>query len=294
MTTPDIAEARRLAGELNAGIVTGNLASGEVELRVDGGGETLDAAADQLRALADELERLRADGIHSCHPGCTRSGCVNDRLRKEVERLRAKVAQAQAQADANAQLVEIVQRRAARVAPAGWKLVPEMPTEEMWGELARDIVWWLYGHSAPHYGSKLHRFLESLGRDIPEWLAKEIPKVDHSPAKGTVAVCIYRAMLEAAPAALAQQAEPLMLNGLTEAETSATASVAGLTTPSPSLTVGERAESVAQALELLIGYCTKRGFETETVSAAYLAEARDALATHRSHPPAQGVDERAE
>ena len=37
---------------------------------------------------ADEIERLRFDlqGIHSCHNDCTRDGCVNRRLREEVQR----------------------------------------------------------------------------------------------------------------------------------------------------------------------------------------------------------------
>lgn len=37
---------------------------------------------------ADALEAMQAD-IHSCHPNCARAGCVNERLRAEVEALRA-------------------------------------------------------------------------------------------------------------------------------------------------------------------------------------------------------------
>lgn len=92
---------------------------------------------------------------------------------------------------------------------AGWKLVPVEPTSEMWGELARDIVWWMYMSPAPHYGSKLHAHLTALGREIPDWLAKEIPNVQHTPPKGTVAACIYKAMLTVAPSpdGNAEQAE---------------------------------------------------------------------------------------
>ena len=36
---------------------------------------------------ADVIERLRID-MHSCHPDCSRAGCVNGRLREEIERLR--------------------------------------------------------------------------------------------------------------------------------------------------------------------------------------------------------------
>lgn len=83
--------------------------------------------------------------------------------------------------------------------PEGWQLVPVEPTQAMWSELARDIVFWMQVTHAPHYGSKLHEFLRNLGREIPDWLTKEIPDVDHTPPKGTVAVCIYKAMLSAAP-----------------------------------------------------------------------------------------------
>ena len=82
-----------------------------------------------------------------------------------------------------------------------WKLVPTIPVEVQWGELARDIVMWLYMSSAPHYGSKLHRHLRSLGREVPAWLLEEIPDADHTPAKGTIAACIYVAMVKAAPEA---------------------------------------------------------------------------------------------
>lgn len=47
-----------------------------------------DKENDQLRARIAELERendnLIAEGIHSCGPSCTRSGCVNRQLREEL------------------------------------------------------------------------------------------------------------------------------------------------------------------------------------------------------------------
>lgn len=49
------------------------------------------AAADNA-ALRAELANARAADIHSCHAGCTRSGCVNARLREERDQLRKDVA----------------------------------------------------------------------------------------------------------------------------------------------------------------------------------------------------------
>jgi hypothetical protein len=92
-------------------------------------------------------------------------------------------------------------RAAPQSVPAGWKLVPVEPTEGMWAHLARDIVFWLYATPEPHYGSKLHDFLRNCGTEIPDWLSKEIPDTGSTPPKGTVAVCIYKAMIAAAPAA---------------------------------------------------------------------------------------------
>lgn len=41
-----------------------------------------------IEATAAELANERARGIHTCGPDCTRSGCVNARLRAELESLR--------------------------------------------------------------------------------------------------------------------------------------------------------------------------------------------------------------
>jgi hypothetical protein len=78
---------------------------------------------------------------------------------------------------------------------AGYAIVPIQPTEAMWGELARDIILWT--HFNHHSGMSLHDHLKANGREIPEWLAAEIPPTDRTPPKGTVAACIYKAMVEA-------------------------------------------------------------------------------------------------
>ncbi len=78
-------------------------------------------------------------------------------------------------------------------------LVPKEPTEEMWGGLARDIVMWTRfpGRAT---GQGLHKHLRSIRLEpIPEWLLKEIPDTDNVPPKGTVAACIFKAMIEKSP-----------------------------------------------------------------------------------------------
>lgn len=85
--------------------------------------------------------------------------------------------------------------------PEGWALVPLMPTEEMWGGLARDIVMAMdMGCMRPR---QLFKHLEMCGTEIPQWLRDEaeMQSPDHMPSKGTRATLIYRAMLAAAPLA---------------------------------------------------------------------------------------------
>lgn len=81
--------------------------------------------------------------------------------------------------------------------PEGWKAVPIMSTEDQWGGLARDLVMWM--QLSRNTGKALHTHLRCLGRTVPAWLLEEIPNIDHAPPKGTIAQCIYRAMVEAAP-----------------------------------------------------------------------------------------------
>lgn len=45
-----------------------------------------------IESLRRELENERARDIHSCGPDCTRSGCVNRRLRKELAEARQEIA----------------------------------------------------------------------------------------------------------------------------------------------------------------------------------------------------------
>lgn len=81
--------------------------------------------------------------------------------------------------------------------PEGYVLVPIEPGPDMWDGLARQIVMWLL--MSDHSGKALHAHLKASGRTIPDWLVQEIPPDFRSPAKGTIAVVIYRAMIERCP-----------------------------------------------------------------------------------------------
>ena len=87
-------------------------------------------------------------------------------------------------------------------------LVPKEPTEAQCGGLARELVMWCRFDKPT--GAALYAQLKSLGEEIPNWLAREIPNTGHVPPKGTVAACIYKAMLSAAP-------EPDAVKALVEA-----------------------------------------------------------------------------
>lgn len=69
------------------------------------------------------------------------------------------------------------------------------PSKEMWGELARDIIFW-HDTNTDRKPSSLFEFLERIGRDIPQWLREEpeMQNLDHAISKGTRAVLIFRAM----------------------------------------------------------------------------------------------------
>ena len=69
------------------------------------------------------------------------------------------------------------------------------PTDKMWSGLARDIIMWNRFPSPT--GAALHEHLRMLGKEIPQWLKDEIQNVDHVPPKGTVAVCVFKAMIYA-------------------------------------------------------------------------------------------------
>jgi hypothetical protein len=50
--------------------------------------------ADRIAALVTERDALRAS-VHSCHTGCTYAGCVNERLRAELDAARSALASTQ-------------------------------------------------------------------------------------------------------------------------------------------------------------------------------------------------------
>ena len=60
-----------------------------------------------LEDAQKELENERARGIHSCHDNCTQDGCVNRRLREELNTTRKQLAEAQA---LNAQLLSVAEK----------------------------------------------------------------------------------------------------------------------------------------------------------------------------------------
>ena len=49
--------------------------------------------------LTTELANERANGVHTCNPGCDRSGCVNRRLRGELAALRERLEAAEKDAE---------------------------------------------------------------------------------------------------------------------------------------------------------------------------------------------------
>ena len=50
--------------------------------------------AAELADVAAELANAKVSGIHSCHDGCTRSGCVNGRLREQLSSREADIQEA--------------------------------------------------------------------------------------------------------------------------------------------------------------------------------------------------------
>jgi len=70
------------------------------------------------------------------------------------------------------------------------------PTEAMWGGLARQLVMWC--RNTQPSGKSLYFNLRHSGTPIPDWLQEEIPHTTHVPPKGTVAACIWKAMISAA------------------------------------------------------------------------------------------------
>ena len=56
-------------------------------LYVQNGTNYVQQAADEIEKLTRELANAQVAGIHSCHADCTRSGCVNSRLRDALARV---------------------------------------------------------------------------------------------------------------------------------------------------------------------------------------------------------------
>jgi hypothetical protein len=90
-------------------------------------------------------------------------------------------------------------------------IVPREPTAAMWGELARDIIMWMDMHHGSDLTPRiLFAHLERIGRDIPRWLRDEpeLQALDHVPSKGTRAVLVYRAMIQASEAPRLDLSDP--------------------------------------------------------------------------------------
>jgi hypothetical protein len=97
-----------------------------------------------------------------------------------------------------------------------WRTVPVDPPESMWGGLARAIIMWTRFNRPSEQA--LLRHLKASGETIPEWLAKECRDIDHVPPKGSVAVWVYRAMLDAAPSPAASDEEARLRTALEKAK----------------------------------------------------------------------------
>lgn len=84
-----------------------------------------------------------------------------------------------------------------RIAEAAIKAMRE-PTDEQWDGLARQIVMWM--DMQPKTPMALFTHLDRAGYEIPKWLSDEpeMKSLDHVPSKGTRAVLIYKAMIDAA------------------------------------------------------------------------------------------------
>lgn len=88
--------------------------------------------------------------------------------------------------------------------PEGWMMVPKDIPEEQWGGLARSMVAWIRMTERQTPNSFYKHYTRMVGNNLPEWLQKEIDfhggiDSEHVLPKGTVAVWIYKAMLEDAP-----------------------------------------------------------------------------------------------
>ena len=99
--------------------------------------------------------------------------------------------------------IEQLDKSVAQAVPKGFKIVPEEPTEQQFGGIARDIIQWLrFTESKNQHSESLVKWLKDMGNEIPDWLYKE-SEINHLSkhviSKGSIAAIIYKAMLAAAP-----------------------------------------------------------------------------------------------
>lgn len=73
------------------------------------------------------------------------------------------------------------------------------PPEAAWDGLARDIVMWHDCYANKLTPRTLFKHLDLVGTEVPQWLRDEpeMQNLDHTISKGTRAVIIHRAMLDA-------------------------------------------------------------------------------------------------
>lgn len=150
----------------------------------------------KLKEENEALKQSRSEYMDICE----QLSASNEALRKEEEILRHVIVQQDRQIEELAQIAsQLKKESAASAVPDGWTLVPMEPTEKQWGGLARDIM--MAFDMNAKTPRKLFEHLDNLGREIPDWLRNEpeMKNLDHVPSKGTRAVIIYRAFLEAAP-----------------------------------------------------------------------------------------------
>ena len=99
--------------------------------------------------------------------------------------------------------IEQLDKSVAQAVPKGFKIVPEEPTEQQFGGMARDIIQWLrFTESKNQHSESLVKWLKDMGNEIPDWLYKE-SEINHLSkhviSKGSIVAIIYKAMLAAAP-----------------------------------------------------------------------------------------------
>ena len=116
--------------------------------------DALEQQAKQIEELQRELDNERARDIHSCHDHCTRVGCVNRRLRAQIEELQAEVTE---QARLNGMGSEREAAKDARIAELDTAL----------RLVAQSHAWLLFGEC------------RSFGSDVPLLVPKDADLLAH-------------------------------------------------------------------------------------------------------------------